>query len=135
MIITREVDYAVRILRQLTKGEMLTALEFEAREQVSVNFVRKILIKLRNAGLVSVTRGTKGGYRIGKKPEEITLWDIKVAIDADSMVNKCLCEGYECESGDVEACLFRHKCLELEDLLSREMKTKRLVDFCFLPNN
>ena len=43
MIISRELDYAVRIIRQLNKTETSNAARIEAEECVSKDFARKIL--------------------------------------------------------------------------------------------
>ena len=44
MIISRELDYAFRILRQLYLNDMVTAAELEDRENVSVDFARKLCV-------------------------------------------------------------------------------------------
>lgn len=50
---------------------------------VGVNpvIIRKTLSQLKNAGLITVARGT-GGAEISKKPEEIRLLDIYRAVDS-----------------------------------------------------
>lgn len=65
MIISREMDYALRILRQLSRGGSMQAAELEKSENVSVNFARKILQKLKRAGIVQITRGPEGGVQPG----------------------------------------------------------------------
>lgn len=43
--------------------------------------IRKILLQLRNAGLLNVARGT-GGITLAKSPEQITLLDIYNAVES-----------------------------------------------------
>lgn len=53
MLITRESDYALRMLRALADGRILTAGELEEQEELPQKFAYKILKKLQKAGYVS----------------------------------------------------------------------------------
>ena len=61
MMITRESDYAVRMIRALKDGEQLTIEQICRKEQVPRQFAYKILKKLEKAGLVRIRRGAGGG--------------------------------------------------------------------------
>ena len=50
MLITRETDYALRILRTLSDGKSYTAGELAERESLPQKFAYKILKKLEKAG-------------------------------------------------------------------------------------
>ena len=65
MVITRETDYALRILRALLDGKLHTAGQIAQDELLPQAFAYKILKKLEKAGLVEVVRGTAGGGRGG----------------------------------------------------------------------
>jgi Rrf2 family cysteine metabolism transcriptional repressor len=54
-------------------------------EAVPANFLAQILSKLRNGGLITSRRGIQGGYTLARPPEEISLYDILVAVEG-----KCL---------------------------------------------
>ncbi|MEO0378686.1 MAG: Rrf2 family transcriptional regulator [Pseudomonadota bacterium] len=43
--------------------------------------VRRVLGKLREAGLLTSEKGHAGGWRLARKPNEITLADVYVALD------------------------------------------------------
>lgn len=64
MIITRETDYALRILRVLLDGELHTVGQISQDELLPQSFAYKILKKLDKAGLIDVVRGTAGGCRL-----------------------------------------------------------------------
>jgi len=53
-------------------------------ESTGVNavIIRNIFIQLKKAGLVSVSPGP-GGTTLAKQPEQISLWDIYVAVEAE----------------------------------------------------
>ena len=52
-MITRETDYALRLLRTLRDGERRTAAEAAERELVPQSFAHKILKKLARAGFAA----------------------------------------------------------------------------------
>ena len=54
MMITRESDYAIRIIRALKDGELLPLEQICQRELVPKQFAYKILKKLERSGLVSI---------------------------------------------------------------------------------
>jgi Rrf2 family transcriptional regulator, iron-sulfur cluster assembly transcription factor len=51
-----------------------------ARQYLPIAYLEKLLIELRRAGLVKSTRGAHGGYQLAKKPTQISLNDILVAV-------------------------------------------------------
>lgn len=92
MRITREVDYAFRISGYLAahEGEVIGAPKIAADELVPERFTLRILRKLNLAGITEAKRGATGGYKLKKPKEEITLYDIIVAVDGPIEVNRCL---------------------------------------------
>ena len=128
MIISRELDYAFRILRQLYLCDMVTAPELEDREKVSVDFARKILRKLNKAGMVHILRGPQGGYRLAASLEAITMWDVKMAIDPETAVNKCMSGSYVCDGSCGLNCGVHRECGRIEEVLRLEMNRKNLKE-------
>ncbi|MDR3173547.1 MAG: Rrf2 family transcriptional regulator [Treponema sp.] len=96
MFITRESDYAVRIIRELADGAKKTVQGISAGEQVPVPFAYKILKKLEKGGLVQSFRGAGGGYRLAKEAAHITLFDVMSAIDGKLLLSECMDHNYRC---------------------------------------
>lgn len=96
LLITREVDYALRILRALSGGEQVSAARLCRRELIPQPFAYKIMRKLSKAGLVSITRGADGGCRLAVDLREKTLYDLLSAMDSVEFVNACMEPGYQC---------------------------------------
>ncbi len=78
MHISAKVDYACRALCALAarEGQALTAEELAREQDLPVRFLRAILNELRRVGIVSSQRGNEGGYRLARKPEDITLGEV-----------------------------------------------------------
>ena len=88
MLITREVDYAVRIVRDLNRGGRKKIDEICLNELIPRQFSYKILKKLEQAGIVKIFRGAGGGYCLEKSTHEISLFDILNCINNIQKISK-----------------------------------------------
>ena len=96
MFITRECDYAVRVIRALAGEKRLSVSEICEREDVTAPFAYKILKKLQKAGIVKGYRGVHGGYLLKKDPGELTLFQVYNSIDPDMFIIECLDPNHPC---------------------------------------
>src|SRR5262249_6614097 len=63
------------------------------RQHISIAYLEQLFMKLRRAGLVSAVRGPKGGYRLARKADEISIAAIMNAADEPVRMNRCSVEG------------------------------------------
>jgi len=56
---------------------------------VSPSFMAKILPKLEKAGFVAASEGIRGGYRLARPPEEITVLDVVDALEGRKPLFDC----------------------------------------------
>ncbi len=99
MNITREADYAIRVIANLSlaeEGERVSASTIAEEETIPQQFLLKILRKLRKKGLIKSFMGVNGGYLLNTKPENITFRDVIEAIDGPIYINACLYDRTEC---------------------------------------
>lgn len=92
-------QYAVRALALLSRegaGATLLGRELAEASGIPANYLSKVLWQLRNAGLVSATRGSGGGYRLEKPPEQIRLLDVAEVFDHVRARRSCLMGSGEC---------------------------------------
>ena len=64
--------------------------ELADQADVPSNYLSKILLSLRNEGIVQTTRGTGGGYRLGKPPEDVRLIEIVELFEGSQSEKMCL---------------------------------------------
>jgi len=87
--ISVKVDYACRVMAELARlhgSGGLAQIEHLARaEAVPANFLAQILLKLRDHGLITSRRGNHGGYALARAPDEISLYDILMAVEGQCL--------------------------------------------------
>jgi len=129
MFITRESDYAIRVIRALADGEIKTVHEICAVEKVPKQFAYKILKKLERGELVKIQRGAHGGYRLFKDASEITLHCILTSVADNLYVNECLKEGISCERNQEQTPCFIHKeCRRLEEIIMGALQERNMME-------
>lgn len=90
MFITRECDYAVRVIRALAGEQRLSVTEICDKEAITAPFAYKILKKLQKSKIVKGYRGVHGGYALDKGLDELTLFEVYRAIDPDLFIIECM---------------------------------------------
>jgi Rrf2 family protein len=92
MKITALEEYGLRCLVQLAgaaPGVPVTARSIARKEGLSVEYVTQLLVRLRQAGLVTSVRGSKGGFLLAKPPESLTIGDVSRALDEPMLDRLC----------------------------------------------
>lgn len=71
-------QYALRALCHLARqsGGAVLGRDLAQSVEIPANYLSKVLLTLRNAGLVDTNRGSGGGYRLRKPANEIHLIDV-----------------------------------------------------------
>ncbi len=83
MKLTTRGRYSVKALLDLSlqPGYGPTSVQSIAQRQaLPAPYLEKLLIAMRQAGLVASVRGAQGGYRLAKKPGQIFVGDILAAV-------------------------------------------------------
>ena len=101
MQITLETDYAVRCLVYLKDHpkQMSVLGDISSVTHIPPAFLSKILQKMVKRGLVRSHKGKKGGFKLAKDPEHISVYDIMLAACGCETVLKVVCarSGKPCE--------------------------------------
>ncbi len=105
MQITRQADYAIRAvmyLARLEPGKRAATSQIASEQHIPPSFLAKIVSQLSVAGLLSTSRGARGGVTLARPPEEITLLEVVEAIDGPILLNECV--------GNNGTCTFTRSC-------------------------
>ncbi len=87
-------------------GVIMSTRKIAAELKVSEAHLSKVLQRLARLGLVRSIRGARGGFILGRDPDEVTLLDAYEAIDGPLRPSSCLmqhraCQGRGCILGDM----------------------------------
>lgn len=104
MLVTREMDYTLRILRALGRGGQMSASAVSRQENMPKAITLKLLKQLAAAGLVESRRGAAGGYLLARSPAELTIYDLFEAVGERILVNRCQQGSYRCENNAAGGC-------------------------------
>jgi len=65
------------------------AVEVAESRGLDLQYTQQILHRLRKGGVIDSERGPRGGYKLTRPPEEITLKDILYAVEGDTFQIIC----------------------------------------------
>lgn len=92
MRITSSIEYATRLMTALARehgGAPVSAERLSAADNIPVDYVSQLLVKLRRAGLIESRRGSAGGYALSQPPRAITLGAVVRAVDGEVFEDVC----------------------------------------------
>ena len=95
MLFSTKAEYGVRLMVELGRqaGEQPVALSAVAEaERLPLSYLEHLVAKLRNAGLVTSTRGAHGGYRLARPASEITMDQVVEALEGQIAPMECFHE-------------------------------------------
>lgn len=81
--------HCTAVLAGLSAGGVLSAAALAEFHGVSTSYLLKHLQALSGAGILETVPGPKGGYRLAKKPEDISLLDIVLAVEGPAPAFRC----------------------------------------------
>lgn len=93
MIYSSACEYGIRAATFLAARhgeEVLVKLrDISEAEDIPAPFLGSILQRLVTAGLLRSARGPTGGYALARPPEQVTLLDVKAALDGTAELDEC----------------------------------------------
>ena len=128
MLMTREMDYALRIVRALYQSPQLSAAAIAQQEHMPKAVTLKILKQLHAAGLVDSRRGPSGGYLLVKPCGELNLWEVFRAMGGGMTINRCQQPGYQCENRSGNDCGLNHELSRIQQVLDEELRRTPLSE-------
>jgi len=110
------------------KNKICPLKEIAKKENISFDYLEKIISKLKNAGLVKSLKGSRGGYFLALDPKKIKIGQIISVLEGKNNFVKCLAKNKK------EACLLEKKCLtknfwkKIQDSLKKSLDSITLAD-------
>src|SRR5437588_10590019 len=99
MKVSTRVHYGLRAMTELAQsygeGRLLSIAEIARSEDLPLAYLEQLVGELRRAGLVEGTRGVRGGYRLARGPEQITVGDVYRILEGEVAPVDCTAEDYQ----------------------------------------
>lgn len=103
-MVTRTGTHALQALAYLGTlgdGRFAGAADIAGRIGAPRNYLGKLLRQLSTAGLLEGRKGKTGGFRLSRRPEEITLFSVLEPIERVSRVGRCILGSGACTGRQV----------------------------------
>lgn len=102
------------------------------QQNIPKRFLEQILNDLKSAGVVQSKRGVAGGYRLARKPGEISLAVVVRHIEGALAPVSCVSERFyeKCSCPDESRCAIRTVMKEVREAVVRIMERVTVADLC-----
>lgn len=129
MLITRECDYALRIIRNLSTEYVQSIKAVAEKEKITNAIAYKVAGKLEKGGLIRSVRGNRGGYMLSRCADRISILDVYRIMEPDGVINECLKEGSDCPMNRGETpCAVHRELKRVQKVLFSELGKKSLQE-------
>ncbi len=95
MRVTQWGEYGIHIStylgeKFLSGSPVANAAEISEEQGIAIQYAQQILLRLREGGIIESVRGPRGGYRLVREPDDITLYDVLLAAEGGTF--EVICE-------------------------------------------
>lgn len=121
--------YGTRIMLDLAQQQPRRSVqlkEISERQGISLKYLEQLMMPLKKARLVASSRGNRGGYRLGRKADEISIGEIVSVLEMRNTLAECESNPDLCERA--YSCAVRDLWVEATDALYDKLNGVRLID-------
>jgi FeS assembly SUF system regulator len=134
--LSKTTDYGIVLMARLAKdplGAPQNARELAAGSDLPVPMVSKILKALAREGLLASQRGSKGGYRLARPPEELTVSEMIRVLEGPVALTDCALAPSICEHETL--CAVREPWQLISRVVERALADVSLADLVGRPSS
>ncbi|MFC4947326.1 RrF2 family transcriptional regulator [Pseudonocardia sp. GCM10023141] len=122
------VEWALHVLLALAwidDDEPVSTAQLAAGHDLPPAYLNKQLQALVRAGLLLSEPGARGGFRLARRPESITLMDVVAAIEGSDEAFRCMEIRRRGAGADMPASAFRETCAVQSSMQRAELAWRR----------
>jgi Rrf2 family protein len=130
MKISRKTDYALRALFYLVDHREAGPIpigELARQNDVPKKFLEHIMLDLKSQGWVRSVSGKKGGYKLAKNPESVSMGEVVRYFDGLLAPINCVSVNQYEPCSQEKRCHFRRVFLQIRDNTARTMEMASLA--------
>ena len=124
MQLSMRTDYALRALFTLVEhhgGRPIPIIELARRNDIPKRFLEHIMLDLKERGWVDSVAGKRGGYRLSRNPEKITMGEVVRHFDGYLAPLACVSVSDYKRCTQEPVCRFRRVMLQSRNMVARLM--------------
>ncbi len=116
------------IISNNNEKELVSIKEIAAIENISVKYLEAIFTTLKKGKILQSVKGKSGGYRLAKKPDDISVFDILEILDGEITLLCCIDNKDECVNS-ITNCTVYGFWKTLDTAIKDILKNKTLQNF------
>jgi Rrf2 family protein len=128
--LTKKADYglmAMKLLAEQPYRVAMSAKDIADEYHLPLQLLAKVLQQLTRAGLLDSHAGTHGGYSLARTSEEISAFEVIIAIDGPLFITNCATsKGTSCDLHD--SCTIKEPLQRLNDTFRSVLTELRISD-------
>lgn len=128
-MLSSSAEYALKATHLLASAPgdgRRTAAELAEALDLPPNFLSKLLNRLRQEGILESRPGPSGGFRLSRRPDEVTLAEVVGPFDQAARGRLCLLDRRECR--DDAPCAAHERWKRLAERIERFFRETTLAD-------
>ncbi len=121
--------YGTRLMLDLAQQQPRRSVqlkEISERQGISLKYLEQLMMPLEKARLVASSRGNRGGYRLARKADEISIGEIVSVLEMRNTLTECESDPKLCERAG--SCAVRDLWVEATETLYEKLNGVRLAD-------
>jgi Rrf2 family protein len=129
MKLSTRTRYGVRAIIELAQFEGKRPLQLKTiadRQDISVKYLEQLMGLLRAAGFVRSVRGSRGGYILGRQPEQIKVGEVFRCLEGPVTTTECTANEDYCKRA--ADCVARDLWIEVETAIHNVLDSITLAD-------
>src|SRR2546421_8799847 len=128
-------EYALRALVVLGANYQKPVVRIQTiseQQNIPKRFLEQILNDLKSAGFVKSRRGVAGGYRLARRPDEITVAAVVRHVEGALAPVRCVSERFyeKCSCPDETRCAIRSVMKEVREAVVKVAERVTLAELC-----
>jgi Rrf2 family iron-sulfur cluster assembly transcriptional regulator len=130
MMLTTKGRYAVMAMVDIAlnyQGKPVSLGEVASRQNIALNYLEQIFVKLRRTGILKATRGPGGGYTLSKSPDMIKISQIIDAVEEEIKITRCSLSEEGCVTKKVK-CITHDLWVGLGDSIRTYLENVSILD-------
>ena len=131
MRISTKGRYALRVMIDLASfgnGSFIALKDISQRQNIPIKYLEQIVSTLNKAGYLTSMRGSNGGYRLSKSPEEYNVGTVLRTVEGTLTPVECVAyeNGVTCPRSD--SCISINFWKGLDDVVNKYIDSFTLKD-------